>query len=117
MAGAWLRREGALPPAEQELVATIAEAMMSASLASYCESMRAGGLTVTAAEDIAARVAPDGGVLRPVRRESFVEISAAIYGVSHAAVRAGVSINAESLRHRGHGSRIVRSHEGNGLSR
>ena len=58
---AWLRREGALPPAEQQLVETIAEAMMSASLdslASYREWMRQAGLTITAAEDITREVAP-----------------------------------------------------------
>jgi tocopherol O-methyltransferase len=56
---AWLRRDGAMPPGEQPLVATIAEAMMSASLdslSSYREWMCEAGLTVTAAEDIARHV-------------------------------------------------------------
>jgi tocopherol O-methyltransferase len=56
---AWLRRDGAMPPGEQELVATIAEAMMSASLDSlsnYRDWMRDAGLTVTAAEDITRHV-------------------------------------------------------------
>jgi tocopherol O-methyltransferase len=58
---AWLRRDGAMPPGEQKLVATIAEAMMSASLdslSSYRDWMRAAGLTVTAAEDITRHVEP-----------------------------------------------------------
>ena len=58
---AWLRRDGAMPPGEQKLVATIAEAMMSASLdslSSYRDWMRAAGLTVTAAEDITHHVEP-----------------------------------------------------------
>jgi tocopherol O-methyltransferase len=56
---AWLRRDGPMPPGEQQLVATIAEAMMSASLdslSSYTEWMRAAGLTVTAADDITRHV-------------------------------------------------------------
>ena len=56
---AWLRRDGAMPPGEQPLVATIAEAMMSASLdslSSYREWMCEAGLTVTAAEDITRHV-------------------------------------------------------------
>jgi tocopherol O-methyltransferase len=56
---AWLRRDGAMPPGEQPLVETIAEAMMSASLdslSSYTEWMREAGLTVTAAEDITRHV-------------------------------------------------------------
>jgi tocopherol O-methyltransferase len=56
---AWLRRDGPLPPGEQTLVATIAEAMMSASLdslGSYRDWMRDAGLTVTAAEDITPHV-------------------------------------------------------------
>jgi tocopherol O-methyltransferase len=58
---AWLRRDGAMPPAEQKLVAAIAEAMMSASLDSlgaYRQWMRDAGLTVTAAEDITRHVEP-----------------------------------------------------------
>jgi tocopherol O-methyltransferase len=58
---AWLRRDGEMPPREQELVATIAEAMMSASLdslGSYRAWMRDAGLTVTAAEDITRHVEP-----------------------------------------------------------
>jgi tocopherol O-methyltransferase len=56
---AWLRRDGPMTPGEQPLVATIAEAMMSASLdslTSYREWMRKAGLTVTAAEDITRQV-------------------------------------------------------------
>jgi tocopherol O-methyltransferase len=56
---AWLRRDGAMPPGERKLVATIAEAMMSASLDSlsnYRDWMRDAGLTVVAAEDITRRV-------------------------------------------------------------
>jgi len=56
---AWLRRDGPLPPDEQTLVSTIAEAMMSASLdslSSYREWMRDAGLTVTVAEDITRHV-------------------------------------------------------------
>ena len=58
---AWLRRDGPMPPGEQKLVATIAEAMMSASLdslSSYGDWMRDAGLTVTAAEDITRHVEP-----------------------------------------------------------
>lgn len=58
---AWLRRDGPMPPGEQKLVATIAEAMMSASLDSlstYSEWMRDAGLTVMAAEDITRHVEP-----------------------------------------------------------
>jgi tocopherol O-methyltransferase len=56
---AWLRRDGPMPPGEQKLVATIAEAMMSASLdslTSYRNWMGEAGLTVTAAEDITRHV-------------------------------------------------------------
>jgi tocopherol O-methyltransferase len=56
---AWLRRDGSMRPGEQKLVATIAEAMMSASLdslSSYRDWMRDAGLTVTAAEDITRHV-------------------------------------------------------------
>jgi tocopherol O-methyltransferase len=56
---AWLRRDGPMPPSEQQLVGTIAEAMMSASLdslSSYAQWMRDAGLTVTAAEDITRHV-------------------------------------------------------------
>ncbi len=58
---AWLRRDGPMPPGEQTLVATIAEAMMSASLdslGSYSQWMRDAGLTVTAADDITRHVEP-----------------------------------------------------------
>ncbi|MGD1071289.1 MAG: class I SAM-dependent methyltransferase [Bryobacteraceae bacterium] len=58
---AWLRREGAMQPGEEEMVAAIAEAMMSASLDSlgaYRRWMIDAGLTVTAAEDITSNVAP-----------------------------------------------------------
>ena len=57
---AWLRRDG--PPesqAEEMLVATIGEAMLSASLdglSDYQRWMREAGLTVVAAEDITRRV-------------------------------------------------------------
>jgi tocopherol O-methyltransferase len=56
---AWLRRDGPMPEDEQKLVATIAEAMLSASLDSlsdYQTWMRDSGLTVTAAEDITRHV-------------------------------------------------------------
>jgi tocopherol O-methyltransferase len=56
---AWLRRDGPMPAGEQNLVAAIAEAMMSASLdglGNYQEWMRDAGLTVTAEEDITRHV-------------------------------------------------------------
>jgi len=56
---AWLRRDGPMPENEQKLVATIAEAMLSASLDSlsdYQKWMRDSGLTVTTAEDITSHV-------------------------------------------------------------
>ncbi|HYL77669.1 MAG TPA: class I SAM-dependent methyltransferase [Bryobacteraceae bacterium] len=56
---AWLRRDGPLRPDEQELVNTIADAMLSASLGSlsdYQRWMRDAGLTVTAADDITRHV-------------------------------------------------------------
>jgi cyclopropane fatty-acyl-phospholipid synthase-like methyltransferase len=56
---AWLRRDGPMPKDEQKLVATIAEAMLSASLDSlsdYERWMRDAGLTVTTAEDITRHV-------------------------------------------------------------
>jgi len=56
---AWLRRDGPMPEEEQKLVATIAEAMLSASLDSlsdYQTWMRDAGLRVTAAEDITRHV-------------------------------------------------------------
>lgn len=58
---AWLRRDGPRREDEQNLVNTIAEAMLSASLGSlsdYQRWMRDAGLTVTAAEDITRNVAP-----------------------------------------------------------
>ncbi len=58
---AWLRRDGPLQEDEQELVNTIAEAMLSASLGSlsdYHHWMCDAGLVVTAAEDITRNVAP-----------------------------------------------------------
>jgi len=58
---AWLRRDGSLSPSEQKVVATIAEAMMSASLGSlsnYRNWMLEAGLSVTAAEDITRYVEP-----------------------------------------------------------
>ncbi len=56
---AWLRRDGPLRQDEQELVNTIADAMLSASLGSigdYQRWMRDAGLTVTAADDITRHV-------------------------------------------------------------
>ena len=56
---AWLRRDGPLRGDEQNLVKSIAEAMLSASLDSlsdYQRWMRDAGLTVTTAEDITRHV-------------------------------------------------------------
>lgn len=56
---AWLRRDGPMRDGEQELLATIADAMMSASLdslSSYRQWMGDAGLTVTVAEDITRHV-------------------------------------------------------------
>jgi len=56
---AWLRRDGSMQDGEQQLLATIAEAMMSASLdslSSYRQWMRDAGLTVTVADDITRHV-------------------------------------------------------------
>jgi len=58
---AWLRRDGPQHEDEQDLVNTIAEAMLSASLGSlsdYRSWMSDAGLTVTAAEDITRHVEP-----------------------------------------------------------
>jgi len=58
---AWLRREGPMRDDDRPLIAAIAKAMMSASLDTLCDYrqwMRDAGLTVTAAEDIAQKVAP-----------------------------------------------------------
>ena len=58
---AWLRRDGPMPEDEQKLVATIAKAMLSASLDSlsdYQTWMRDAGLKVTTAEDITRHVEP-----------------------------------------------------------
>ncbi len=58
---AWLRRDGPMREEEQELVATIAEAMLSASLGNlsdYQRWMRESGLVVVTAEDITPRIAP-----------------------------------------------------------
>jgi tocopherol O-methyltransferase len=58
---AWLRRDGALQNGEERLVATIAQAMLSASLdglSDYNSWMREAGLNVTTAEDITAHVSP-----------------------------------------------------------
>jgi tocopherol O-methyltransferase len=58
---AWLRRDGPMPEGEEKLVATIAEAMLSASLGSlsdYQTWIRDSGLTVTTAEDITRHVEP-----------------------------------------------------------
>lgn len=59
--GAWLRRDGPLTAIEETLIASIARAMMSASLdrlSDYCRWMQESGLTVTVAEDITTRVSP-----------------------------------------------------------
>ena len=58
---AWLRRDGPIREEEQGLVATIAEAMLSASLGNltdYQRWMRESGLVVVTAEDITTRIAP-----------------------------------------------------------
>lgn len=57
---AWLRRDGPLDSGQESLVATIAEAMMSASLdslSSYREWIGEAGLNVSVAEDITCHVA------------------------------------------------------------
>jgi tocopherol O-methyltransferase len=56
---AWLRRDGAMQDGEQQLLATVADAMMSASLdslSSYRQWMRDAGLTVVVADDITRHV-------------------------------------------------------------
>jgi tocopherol O-methyltransferase len=56
---AWLRRDGVAPHGEEELVAAIAEAMLTPSLdslSSYCGWMTDAGLTVTVADDITRHV-------------------------------------------------------------
>ena len=58
---AWLRRDGPRRDDEQDLVNTIAEAMLSASLGSlsdYQQWMSDAGLTVSSAEDITRHVEP-----------------------------------------------------------
>ena len=58
---AWLRRDGPTRDDEQELVAAIAEAMLSASLGNltdYQRWMRESGLAVVTAEDITRRIEP-----------------------------------------------------------
>jgi tocopherol O-methyltransferase len=58
---AWLRRDGPMREEERGLVATIAEAMLSASLGNlsdYQRWMRESGLVVVTAEDITTRIAP-----------------------------------------------------------
>jgi tocopherol O-methyltransferase len=58
---AWLRREGPVRDNEKELVDTIAEAMLSASLGSLSDYrfwMQNAGLIVTAAQDITRNVEP-----------------------------------------------------------
>jgi tocopherol O-methyltransferase len=58
---AWLRRDGPIREDEQTLVATIAKAMLSASLDSlsdYQRWMRESGLVVATAEDITRRIEP-----------------------------------------------------------
>jgi tocopherol O-methyltransferase len=57
---AWLRRDGALRPEDQELVAIIGEAMLSASLdtlTDYRNWMLDAGLHVETAEDITEKIA------------------------------------------------------------
>jgi tocopherol O-methyltransferase len=58
---AWLRRDGPMRENEQKLVATIAKAMLCASLDSlsdYQRWMRESGLVVATAEDVTRRVEP-----------------------------------------------------------
>ncbi|MEY2396597.1 MAG: tocopherol O-methyltransferase, partial [Acidobacteriaceae bacterium] len=58
---AWLRRDGAVHEDETELVATIGEAMLSASLdglSDYRMWMKEAGLMVETAEDITRQIAP-----------------------------------------------------------
>jgi tocopherol O-methyltransferase len=58
---AWLRRDGPMREDEQELVGTIAKAMLSASLGNltdYQRWMRESGLAVVTAEDITRRIEP-----------------------------------------------------------
>ena len=58
---AWLRRDGPMREDEENLVATIAKAMLSASLDSlsdYQRWMRESGLVVATAEDITRRIEP-----------------------------------------------------------
>jgi tocopherol O-methyltransferase len=58
---AWLRRDGPVRSDEQELVATIGKAMLSASLdtlTDYKMWMREAGLDVETAEDITQKIAP-----------------------------------------------------------
>jgi tocopherol O-methyltransferase len=58
---AWLRRDGPMREDEQELVAAIAKAMLSASLGNltdYQGWMRESGLAVVTAEDITRRIEP-----------------------------------------------------------
>ncbi len=73
---AWLRRDGPMPPGEQKLVGTIAEAMMSASLdslSSYRDWMRDAGLAVVAAEDITSHVEPTWAHCARIGRNPFVK--------------------------------------------
>jgi tocopherol O-methyltransferase len=58
---AWLRRDGPVRPDEEQLVATIGKAMLSASLeglSDYRRWMQEAGLNVETAEDITRQVAP-----------------------------------------------------------
>jgi tocopherol O-methyltransferase len=58
---AWLRRDGPMREEEQELVAAIAEAMLSASLGNLSDYQRwmwESGLVVVTAEDITRRIEP-----------------------------------------------------------
>ena len=72
---AWLRRDGPLREDEQDLVNTIAAAMLSASLDSlsaYQTWMRDAGLTVTVAEDITRHVEPTWSHCSRIGRNSAV---------------------------------------------
>lgn len=72
---AWLRREGPQREREQELVTSIAQAMLSASLGSlsdYQQWMTETGLTVTVAEDITKHVAPTWAHCSRIGENPFV---------------------------------------------
>jgi tocopherol O-methyltransferase len=74
---AWLRRDGPLNEAEQRLVDTIAEAMMSASLGSLSDYRRwieDAGLTVTAADDITRHVEQTWAHCSRIGKNPFVRL-------------------------------------------